>query len=68
MKNYHKEKCETKVRAVIKTDNTIITLTGTHAFEWTIMKNKNGIIVSSTYPNRTMAMKDWKNIEKAYKK
>ena len=46
---FHKENCETKVRAVIEDmfGNTIV-LSGQHAFEWSITVCSNGTYIKTT--------------------
>lgn len=57
-KQYNKEKCRQKVRAIIKDKygNTII-LMGKHAFNWEIVKETNGRIIITSYPSRIEALK-----------
>lgn len=68
MRTFKRENCTNLVRAVIKDGNTTIMLCGKHAYEWSIIKNKNGEIIVTQYPNRVLAQKDWKEIKKLYKK
>ena len=58
---FHKENCETKVRAVIEDmfGNTIV-LSGQHAFEWSITVCSNGTYIKTTYKNSKEARKQFR--------
>lgn len=65
-KKYHKQNCNSSVRAVVHLDNEIISLVGTHAFEWSIVKQTKNKVNILTFSNREMAVKDfekYKNLE-----
>ena len=64
---FNPKNCQNSVRATIVDGSTTITLMGKHAHEWSIMKSANGTIVVTSYPNRIMASKDWKELLKVYK-
>lgn len=66
-RKYDPNHCQNSVRATIVDSSTTITLMGRHAHEWSIMKSNNGTIIVTSYPNRIMASKDWKELCKAYK-
>lgn len=55
-KKYNRKNCDSKLRAVIEDRfGNKISLFGTHAFEWSIVKEENGCIVITTYPNGSVA-------------
>lgn len=58
---FHKENCETKVRAVIEDmfGNTIV-LSGQHAFEWSITVCSHGTYIKTTYENSKEARKQFR--------
>lgn len=58
-KKYHKEKCNSRVRAVITFGNTTITLLGIHSFEWSVVKENNNKIVITTFHNRKQATEEF---------
>lgn len=58
--NYHKERCNSRVRATVKQGNTVISLMGTHAFEWSIVIESNNKITITTFPNRKGAINEFK--------
>lgn len=65
-KKYHKQNCNSAVRAVVHLGNEIISLVGTHAFEWSIVKQTKNKVNILTFSNREMAVKDfekYKNLE-----
>lgn len=57
---FHQERCVSSIRAVI-TDGcgNRVTLTGKHAFKWSIVREGNGKIVITTFPNRELATKEF---------
>lgn len=62
---FHKEKCQSKVRAIIEDDHgNRITLLGQHAFQWSIAKEVDGRIVITSFPNRVLATKEFKKYMK----
>lgn len=63
-KHYHRDKCESKIRASITFGTTVITLTGKHAFEWSIIKEEAGRIIITSYPDRAAAYKAFDIIKK----
>lgn len=55
-KKYNRKNCDSKLRAVVEDRfGNKISLFGTHAFEWSIVKEENGRIVITTYPNGSVA-------------
>lgn len=58
---FHRENCETKVRAVIEDmfGNTIV-LSGQHAFEWSITVCSHGTYIKTTYENGKEARKQFR--------
>lgn len=66
-RHYSPDKCSNQVKGVIKTENVTITLYGHHAHEWTIIKASNDTVIATTYPDRVLARKDWKELLKSYK-
>lgn len=67
MRHFNRHNCQSSVRAVIKDGNTTITLMGKHAHEWSIIKQFNGTIIVTSFPNRIMAKREWKAIEDSLK-
>lgn len=58
---FHKEKCCSKVRATIEDiHGNKISLMGQHAFEWSIVKEADGRIIVTSFPNRKQAVKEFK--------
>lgn len=69
--NFHKQNCNSTVRATIKINNEIISLVGTHAFEWSIVIQKKNKVQIFTFSKRELAVKDfkkYKNLSYAYKR
>ena len=58
-RKYNKQHCDSKVRATIKFGSTTISLVGTHAFEWSIVKEEPDKIVITTFKNRSEAKKEY---------
>lgn len=59
-KKYHKQNCNSSVRAVVHLGNEII------SFEWSIVKQTKNKVNILTFSNREMAVKDfekYKNLE-----
>ncbi len=56
---FHKQNCNSKVRATIKYNNTTISLVGTHAFEWSIVKEMDGKVIITTFPRRESAVNEF---------
>ena len=56
---FHKQNCNSTVRATIKYNNTTISLVGTHAFEWSIVKEMDGKIIITTFPRRKNAINEF---------
>lgn len=61
---FHREKCCSKIRAIIKDihGNKII-LMGQHAFEWSIVKEADGKIVITSFPNRILAQQEFNKLK-----
>lgn len=60
-RHYHREKCCSKVRAVVEDKwGRKITLVGTHAFEWSIVLEANGRVIINSFPSREEANKEFK--------
>lgn len=56
---FHKQNCNSTVRATIKCNNTTISLVGTHAFEWSIVKEMDGKVIITTFPRRESAVNEF---------
>lgn len=56
---FHKKNCNSKVRDTIKCNNTTISLVGTHAFEWSIVKEMDGKVIITTFPRRESAVNEF---------
>lgn len=56
---FHKQNCNSSVRASIKYGNTTITLVGTHAFEWSIIKEESGKVIITTFSKREYALDEF---------
>lgn len=56
-RQYHKSNCDSIVRATV-TDvlGRKVILVGKHAFEWSIILEKEGRLVITTFPNREQAV------------
>lgn len=56
-RQYHKSNCDSIVRATV-TDalGRKVILVGKHAFEWSIILEKEGRLVITTFPNRKQAV------------
>lgn len=68
-RSYNKNNCTSQVRAVITTKfGDVITLMGTHGFEWSIVSNINGDITMTSYKSRKQATENFKHLERAYVK
>lgn len=68
---YHKQNCNSTVRATIQIGNEIISLCGTHAFEWSIVKQTKNKVQIFTFSKRELAVKDfqkYKQLSYAYKR
>lgn len=57
---FHKQNCNSTVRATIKCNNTTISLVGTHAFEWSIVKETDGKVIITTFPKREGAVNEFR--------
>lgn len=62
--NFHKQNCNSSVRASVKFGNTIITLVGKHAFEWSIIKEESGKIIITTFPDREHALDEFNRFKR----
>lgn len=59
-KKYHRDRCESRVRMqIVDKLGRKITLTGQHAFEWSIVLEKDNKISITTFKNRSLAIKDF---------
>lgn len=56
---FHKQNCNSTVRAIVKYGNATISLVGTHAFEWSIVKEESGKIIITTFPKREKALNEF---------
>lgn len=65
MSNFNRKNCDSSVRATI-TDRygQTIMLVGKHAFEWSIVIQFGRITKITTYPNRKIALKNFKLYKK----
>ena len=56
-RKYHKSNCDSTVRAIV-TDalGRKVILVGKHAFEWSIILEKEGRLVITTFPKREQAV------------
>lgn len=61
-RNYHKSNCDSTVRAIV-TDplGRKVILVRKHAFEWSIILEKEGRLVITTFPNRKQAVDMFNN-------
>lgn len=61
-KQYHRSNCDNIVRAIV-TDalGRKVILVGKHAFEWSIILEKEGKLVITTFPNREKAVDTFNN-------
>lgn len=64
---FHKENCNSTVRATVQCGNTTISLVGTHAFEWSIVKEESGKIIVTTFPKREKAINEFSKYKKSSK-
>ena len=65
---FHKENCDSTVRAVVEDKfGSKVTLLGQHAFEWSIIIEKEGKIIITSFSNRVQATKEFNNIKKCNK-
>lgn len=56
-RKYHKSNCDTTVRAIVEDAlGRKVILVGKHAFEWSIILEKEGRLVITTFPNREQAV------------
>lgn len=63
-KRFNRKNCESKLRAVIEDRfGNKISLFGTHAFEWSIVKEENGRVVITTYPNGSIARAEFAKLK-----
>ena len=53
----HPENCRNRVRETVTFCGMTITLSGKYAYEWSIMKECNGKITVTVYPDRVSARK-----------
>lgn len=59
-RKFHKSNCESRVRAIVQDSlGHKIILVGTHAFEWSIIVEKEGKIVITTFHNREKAVDEF---------
>lgn len=64
MAKYNKQNCTSNVKAIIQFGNETITLVGTHAFNWSIVRETSNKIVITSFPNRLDAKKEFKRFSK----
>ena len=55
----HPENCRNRIRETVTFCGMTITLSGKYAYEWSIMKECNGKITVTVYPNRVSARKEF---------
>lgn len=55
----HPENCRNRVRETVTFCGMTITLSGKYAYEWSIMKECNGKITVTVYPDRVSARKEF---------
>jgi hypothetical protein len=56
-RKYHKSNCDATVRAIVEDIlGRKVILVGKHAFEWSIILEKEGRLVITTFPNRKQAV------------
>ena len=56
-RKYHKSNCDATVRAIVEDAlGRKVILVGKHAFEWSIILEKEGKLVITTFPNREKAV------------
>lgn len=71
MRTYHKNRCQNRIRSVIKlNDEIVIILTGKHAFEYTVtlIKKNKDYNKSITFSNRERAMSEISRLKSSYSK
>lgn len=63
-KRFNRNNCESKLRAVIEDRfGNKISLFGTHAFEWSIVKEENGRVIVTTYPKGSIARAEFAKLK-----
>lgn len=55
----HPENCRNRIRETVTFCGMTITLSGKYAYEWSIMKECNGKITVTIYPDRVSARKEF---------
>lgn len=55
----HPENCKNRIRETVTFCGMTITLSGKYAYEWSIMKECNGKITVTVYPDRVSARKEF---------
>lgn len=61
-RKYHKSNCDATVRAIVEDAlGRKVILVGKHAFEWSIILEKEGKLVITTFPNRKQAVDMFNN-------
>lgn len=55
----HPENCRNRIRETVTFCGMTITLSGKYAYEWSIMKECNGKITVTVYPDRVSARKEF---------
>lgn len=71
MRTYHRNKCQNKIRSVIKlNDDIVIILSGKHAFNYTVtlIKKNKDYNKSITFANREGAMSEILRLKSSYSK
>lgn len=61
----HPENCKNRVRETVSFCGIHVTLSGKYGCEWSIMKECNGNITVTVYPNRLKAKKEFEKYKKA---
>lgn len=59
IRKYNKQNCDSKVRAVVTFGSTTISLVGTHAFEWSIVREEPNKVVITTFKKRKPAKEEF---------
>lgn len=55
----HPENCRNRIRETVTFCGMTVTLSGKYAYEWSIMKEYNGKITVTVYPDRVSARKEF---------
>lgn len=61
-RKYHRSNCDATVRTIVEDAlGRKVILVGKHAFEWSIILEKEGRLVITTFPNRKQAVDMFNN-------